>query len=67
MVATLMMSLDPLKIKIFWNKFQDVITSAHDVPKILWLESNCIVDLVMWPKFGYSSTSMREVIITPKL
>ena len=27
-------------------------------------DSNYIVDVVMWPKFGYSSTSMREVIMT---
>ena len=30
-------------------------------------ESNYIVDMVIWPKFGNSSTSMREVIITSML
>ena len=50
-----------LKIKEFWNKGYDVIISAHDVTnKILSLDSDYIVDLVMWPKFG---NSMEEVII----
>ena len=39
---------------------------VHDVTnKILWRDLNYIVDVVMWPKFGdSSSSSMREVIIT---
>ena len=42
--------------------------SAHDVTnKILLRDSYYIVDAVMWPKFGNSSTSMREVIITSVL
>ena len=50
---------------VFWNKDYDVITSVCDVTnKILSLDSNYIVDVVMWPKFGNSSISMREVIIT---
>ena len=54
-----------LKIKAFWNKGYDVIISVHEVTnKILSRDSNYIVDLVMWPKFGNSSISMREVIIT---
>ena len=53
-----------LKIKVFWNKSYDVITSVHDVTnQILSCDSNYIVDVVMWPKFGNSSISMREVII----
>ena len=70
MVAILMMSaklatLGLLKIKVFWNKGYDVIISVHDVTnKILSRDSNYIVDVVMWPKFGNSSISMREVIIT---
>ena len=52
------------KIKIFWKKGYDVITYVHDVTnKILSYDSNYIVDVVMWPKFGNSSISMREVII----
>ena len=53
---------------VFWNKDYDVITSVCDVTnKILSLDSNYIVDVVMWPKFGNSSISMREVIITSVL
>ena len=50
---------------VFWNKDHDVITSVCDVTnKIISLDSNYIVDVVMWLKFGNSSISMREVIIT---
>ena len=53
------------KIKIFWNKGYDVIIPVYDVTsKIVSRDSNYIVDMVMWPKFGNSSISMREVIIT---
>ena len=31
--------------------------------KILSRDSNCIVDVVVWQKFGNSSISMREVIM----
>ena len=70
MVTILMMSaklatLGLLKIKVFWNKGYDVIIFVYDViNKNLSRDSNYIVDVVMWPKFGNSSTSMREVIIT---
>ena len=54
-----------LKITVFWNKGYDVIISVDDVTnKILSRDSNYIVDVVMWPKFGNSSIYMREVIIT---
>ena len=68
-VAILMMeakldTLGLLKIEIFWNEGYDVIICVHNVTiKILSLRSNCIVDVVMWPKFGNCSISMREVII----
>ena len=70
MVTILMMSakmatLGLLKIKVFWNKGYDVIISVHDVTnKILSRDSNYIVDVFMWPKFGNCSISMREVITT---
>ena len=39
--------------------------NVYDVTnQILSRDSNYIVDLVMWLKFGNSSISMREVIIT---
>ena len=54
-----------LKIKVFWNIGYDVIIYVHDVTnKILSRDSNYIVDVVMWPKFGNSNISIREVIIT---
>ena len=54
-----------LKMTKFWNKGYDVIISVDDVTnKILWYNSNHIVDEFMWPKFGNSSISMREVITT---
>ena len=70
MVTVLVMSVKmatpgPLKIKIFWKKGYDVILSAHDVSNaILSRDSNYNVNLVMLPKFGNSSISVREVIIT---
>ena len=70
MVTVLMMPAalatpDFLKIKISQNKGYDVIIFDYDVTnKILSSDSNHIVDVVMWPKFGNSSISIREVIIT---
>ena len=53
------------KITVFWNKVDDVIISVDDVTnKILSRDSNYIVDVFMWPKFGNSSISMKEVIAT---
>ena len=53
-----------LKIKVFWNKGYNVIISAYDVTnKMLSRDSSYIADVVMWPKFGKSCNSMREVII----
>ena len=52
-------------IKVFWNNGYGIITSVHDVTnKILSGELSHIVDVIMWAKFGNSSISMREVIIT---
>ena len=53
-----------LKVTTFWNNGYDVIIFVHDVTKkILSGNSNYIVNLVMWSKFGHSIISMREVII----
>ena len=52
----------PLKIKFFWNIGYAVIISIYNATnKILSLDSNYIVDVVTWPKFGIS---MKEVIIS---
>ena len=60
MISGKMATLGLLKIEIFWSKGYDVIISVHDaINKVLPRDSNCIVVLVMWPKFG-----MTEVVIT---
>ena len=71
MVEILLMSaelatLGLLKITTFWNKGYDVTISVHDVVtiKMFKRDSNYIVDVVMRTKFGISSISMREVIVT---
>ena len=65
MISAKLATLSLVKIKIFWNKGYDMITLVCDVTnKILSHDSNYIVDVAMWPKFGNSTTSMREVIIT---
>ena len=54
-----------LNITVFWNEGYDVIISVDDVTnKVLSRDSNYIVDVFMWPKFGNCSISMREVITT---
>ena len=51
-----MATLDLLQIKTFSNICYDVIISGYDViNKILSRDSNFIVKVVMWPKFGNSS------------
>ena len=47
-------ALGLLKTKVFWNKDYKVV--------ILSRESNYIVNVVMWPKFGNISISMRVFI-----
>ena len=65
MMSAKLATLRLLKIKIFWNKGYDVINPVYDVTnKVLSRDSNYIVDVMMWPKFGHSSISMREVIVT---
>ena len=53
------------KITVSWNKCYDGIFPVDDITiKILWRDSNYIVDLFMWPKFGNFRISMREVNTT---
>ena len=64
-ISTKLVTLGLLEKNVFWNEGFDVIISVCDATnKILSCDSNYIVDVVMWPKFGNSSISMREVIIT---
>ena len=61
MMSAKMASIGLLKIKEFRNKGYDVIISLYDVStKIYHVTQIFIVDVVMWPKFGSSRTSMRE-------
>ena len=51
------------RIKVFWNNSYDVLKFVHDVTKKTFSRgSNCIIDMVMWPKFGNFSISMTEVM-----
>ena len=53
-----------LKIKVFWNKKYNVIISANGIiNQFLSRGSNCIVDVVRWPKFVSSSIYIKEVVI----
>ena len=45
---------------VFYNF--DAITSVY-TSEILSRDSNYIVNVVMWPKFGNSCISMREIIV----
>ena len=46
-------ALGLLKMKLFSNKGYDVIISVHNFThEILSRDSNYIVDVVIWPKFG---------------
>ena len=57
-------TLGLLRIKILWNKGYDIMILIYrGIKKIVWPESNNIMNVVMWPKFGKSSISIREVII----
>ena len=52
-----------LEIMVFWNEGYDVTISVDDVTnKILWHDSNYFVNVFIWPKFGNSGISMREII-----
>ena len=55
-----------LKIRVFWNNGYDVIVSVHDVAKkVLSRDWNYIINVVlMWPRFGNCTISMRKVIAT---
>ena len=52
MMSAKLVTVGLLKRKIFWNKGYDVITPVHDITnKVLSVNSNYIVDMVMWSKF----------------
>ena len=56
------------KMKVFWKKGYDIIISTLDVTKkFMSRDPNYYANLFMWPKFGNSSISVREVVITLSL
>ena len=60
-----MVSPGLIKIKVLCKRGYDIKISAHDVTsKILTFDSNYIADVVIWPRFGNCSISMRKDIIT---
>ena len=64
MMSAKMTTQNFLKITVFWNEDYDIIAGNEVTNKILSHDSNYIVDVFMWPKFGNSSISMRDVITT---
>ena len=65
MISAKMAAPGLIEKTVVWNKGYDVIISVDDVTnKILSRDSNYIVDVFLWPKFGNCSFSMREVITT---
>ena len=68
MISVKMATLGLLLKNVFWDKSYDVVIFVHDVTKKFFSrDSNYIVDVVMWPKFGNSSIPMKEIIITSTL
>ena len=68
MISTKMVTLALLKIKVFCNKGYDVIVFVCDITnKILSRGLNYVVNVVIGQKFGNSSISLTEVIITSVL
>ena len=62
MMPAKLATLGLLKLKVTWNKGDDVIIFVHDVTnKILSRYSNYIVDVVIWPKFGNSSILWQKL------
>ena len=61
MVSTKLAIPSLSKVKVCWNKGYEVIRYVYDViNKILLRNSNHIVDVVMWPKFGESSIYYKK-------
>ena len=64
MMSAKMATLGRLKVKLFWNKGYDAKIFVYDVKnKILSRDLDYIANMVLWPKFGNSNISIREVTI----
>ena len=60
MMSAKLATLGLFKLKEFWYKGCDVIIYVYDATKrILSRDSNHIINVVMWPKFGNPSITMR--------
>ena len=60
-MSTKLSTLGFHKINVSWNKGYDVIISGHDAfNKILSSDSNYIVYVVMWLRFGNSIAFLWE-------
>lgn len=65
MMSAKLNALSVHKINVFWNKGYGVIFSVCVfTSKILSRDLNYILDVVIWQKFGNTSISMKEVIVT---
>ena len=54
-----------LEIKLFQNKGYDIIIFDYNVTKKMSSkDSNYTVYVIMWPKFGNTSISVSEFIVT---
>ena len=61
MMSAKMAILNLLKITVFWNKCYDVKNPVYDVTnKTLSRDSNYIVDVFMWLKFGKLSEKLSQ-------
>ena len=64
MMSTKFATVGLLKIKEFWYKGYETIICVHEATiTILSRDSNHIVIVVMWPKFGNSGINKGEDII----
>ena len=65
MMSAKLATLGLLKIMVSWFKYYDVIIPVQvNTKKVLSRNLNYIVDVVTWPKFGNSTISVWEVIIS---
>ena len=63
MMSAKIATLGILKKNFFWKKGYEVIISVHDVTnKILSRDSNYIVNVIMWLKFGNSSILWEKLL-----
>ena len=68
LISAKLATLGPPEMNVFRNNDYDVIILIRYVnKKSLSRDPNYIVYMVMWPNFGNSNISIREVIKTSKL